>query len=120
MSDSRPTAYLKRSCPFCLKLRIALAEAGQADAVDYVVFDDGDETHQRLRRQMEEAGQQPSFPAVDFGDGKLATGTDDLIARLTGPAGGEGPLVRYYNEGVFKAHGAMFRELRELKAAQTA
>lgn len=117
---TRPTAYLKRACPFCLKFRIALTELGQADAVDYVTFDDGNETHQAMRAKMEAAGQQPSFPAVDFGDGTLVTGTDDLIARFAREAGrapADLPLLRYYEEGVFPAYGRMFRELRELKSA---
>lgn len=116
----RPTAYLKRSCPFCLKLRIFLTEAGLAEAADYVVFDDGDEMHTRLRGEMEAAGQQPSFPAVTFEPGTYVTGTDDLIARFADQAGvaPDGPLLRYYQDGVFKSYGQMFRELRELKAAQ--
>ncbi len=114
----RPVAYLKRSCPFCLKLRIFLTEAGLADQVDYVVFDDGDDTHTRLRAEMEAAGQTPSFPAVAFTPGKLETGTDDLIARFAAEAGARTDghaLLAYYQEGVFKRHGEMFRELRELK-----
>jgi len=119
MNDAVPTAYLKRSCPFCLKLRIALTEAGQADRLRYVVFDDGDETHLRLRGEMEQAGQQPSFPAVEFEPGRYTTGTDDLIARFVDEPGAL-PLLRYYEEGVFQSVGRMFRELRELKAAQSA
>lgn len=116
---ARPKAYLKRSCPYCLKLRIFLTEAGLADGLDYVVFDDGDETHRRLRAAMEAAGQQPGFPAVEFVADTLVTGTDDLIARFAAPAGIDVqalPLLRYYAEGVFARHIEMFRELRELKA----
>lgn len=115
----QPTLYLKKSCPFCLKLRIALTEAGVADRFDYVVFDDGDDTHKALRARMEAAGQQPSFPAAEFEEGgKLETGTDDLIARLAGEDEKSGPLLAYYNDGVFKQYGQMFRELKELKAVQ--
>ena len=116
---SRPKAYLKQSCPFCLKLRIFLTEAGLADGLDYVVFDDGDATHQRLRAQMEAAGQQPGFPAVEFEAGTLETGTDDLIARFAGQAQVDPaslPLLAYYSDGVFRRYGEMFRELRKLKA----
>jgi glutaredoxin len=118
-----PTLYLKKTCPFCLKLRIFLTEAGIANRFNYVVFADGDETHKALRAQMEEAGQQPSFPAAEFTPGKLETGTDDLIARFAGEAGVDPasmPLLAYYQEGVFKQVGQMFRELRELKSAQPA
>lgn len=123
MSDtrSRPKAYLLKSCPFCLKLRIFLTEAGLADRVKYVTFDSGDETHQRLRGEMEAADRKPSFPAVEFEPGRFETGTDDLIARFAGEASvvpDALPLLRYYSEGVFEAYGDMFREMRELKAAQ--
>jgi len=112
-----PSIYLKRSCPYCLKLRIFLTEAGIADRFSYVVFDDGDDTHQALRARMTAAGQKPSFPAVEFAPGTLETGTDDLIARLApdGVDSAELPLLRYYSEGVFPRHIEMFRELRTLK-----
>ena len=118
-----PTIYLKRSCPFCLKLRIFLTEAGMADRFRFIVFDDGDDTHEALRARMEAAGQQPSFPAAELIPGKLETGTDDLIARFAGEGGVDPaamPLLNYYDEGVFKQYGQMFRELRELKSAQPA
>ena len=116
---SSPTVYLKRTCPFCLKLRIFLTEAEIGDDFNYVVFDDGDETHKALRARMQDAGQEPAFPAVDFGDGKMVTGTDDLIARFAAeakvdPAGM--PLLSYYVGGVFPKYGEMFRELRALGA----
>ncbi|MBB5986702.1 glutathione S-transferase N-terminal domain-containing protein [Sphingobium lignivorans] len=120
-SANRPIAYLKRSCPFCLKFRIFLTEAGLADNFTFEIFDDGDETHQALRARMEAAGQQPSFPAVESTPGTIDTGTDDLIARFAGEAGVAPvslPLLDYYANGVFKRHGEMFRELRTLKAQQ--
>jgi len=122
MTDaSLPTLYLKNACPFCLKLRIFLTEAGIADRFNYVVFDDGDETHKALRARMEAAGQQPSFPAAELMPGTLETGTDDLIARFAADAGVDPaslPLLDYYGSGVFKRYGAMFQEIRALKAGQ--
>jgi glutaredoxin len=119
MTDTATTIYLKQSCPFCLKLRIFLTEAGIADTFAFVTFADGDDTHKALRARMEAAGQQPSFPAAELEPGTLTTGTDDLIARFAGEAGVDPatlPLLAYYEQGVFPAYGAMFRELRELKA----
>ena len=113
-----PRIYLKKECPFCLKLRIFLTEAGIADEFDFVVFMDGDETHKALRARMQAAGQEPSFPALELDDGKLVTGTDDLIARFAKDAEvdpAELPLLNYYSEGVFVRYGAMFKELRQLK-----
>lgn len=117
---SQTTIYLKRNCPFCLKLRIFLVEAGIATKFDIVEFGDGDEVHKELRTRLEAAGIEPSFPAVQFPNGDMKTGTDDLI-RLFGEEAAIDPsslpLLQYYSDGVFKRHVEMFKELRELKAA---
>jgi glutaredoxin len=110
--------YLKKTCPFCLKLRIFLTEAGLADRADFTVFADGDATHQSLRERMQAAGQEPSFPVAEFEPGTLSTGTDALIARFAKEGDVEPatlPLLRYYSDGVFQKYGEMFRELRQLK-----
>lgn len=114
----RTRIYLKQTCPHCLRLRIFLTEAGIADRFDFTVFADGDETHKALRARMEAAGQQPSFPAAEIEPGQLTTGTDGLIARFAADAGVDPAglsLLGYYTEGVFRRHGEMFRELRQLK-----
>jgi glutathione S-transferase len=119
MNASAPVkVYLKNTCPFCLKLRIFLTEAGVADRADFVVFQDGDATHQSLRSRMQAAGQEPSFPAAEIEPGKLSTGTDALIAHFakgTGVDPATLALLSYYSEGVFQKYGEMFRELRQLK-----
>jgi len=110
--------YLKKTCPYCLRLRIFLTEAGIADRFDFIVFEDGDETHKALRERMQAAGQEPSFPAADTGSGALATGTDELIARFAKDAGVDPaklPLLAYYTGGVFRRHVEMHKELRQLK-----
>ncbi|MDQ2639117.1 MAG: glutathione S-transferase N-terminal domain-containing protein [Pseudomonadota bacterium] len=117
-SSSRTRIYLKKTCPYCLKLRIFLTEAGIAGNFDFTVFVDGDETHQATRARMQAAGQEPSFPAAEI-DGALVTGSDELIARFARDAGVDPtglPLLTYYSEGVFRRHVEMHRELRELKS----
>lgn len=117
-STTRPRIYLKKTCPYCLRLRIFLAEAGIADRFDFTVFADGDDMHKALRARMEAAGQQPGFPAAEIEPGTLTTGSDDLIARFARDAGVDPaalPLLRYYTDGVFGRHVEMHRELRQLK-----
>lgn len=117
---ARTRIYLKKTCPYCLKLRIFLTEACIAGDFDFAVFVDGDETHQAARARMQAAGQEPSFPAAEI-DGALVTGTDDLIARFADNAGVDPatlPLLNYYSEGVFRRHVEMHRELRERKKGQ--
>lgn len=119
MASTQPIRiHLKKTCPYCLKLRIFLTEAGLAGKFDLRVFEDGDAAHQALRKQMQDAGQEPSFPAAELEPGRLTTGTDDLIARFAREAGIDAaslPLLAYYTEGVFRRHTEMFRELRQLK-----
>lgn len=115
---TRTRVYLKKTCPYCLKLRIFLTEAGIADRFDFTVFVDGDETHESLRTRMKAAGQEPSFPAAEIESGRLTTGTDDLIAHFASGTGVDPsalPLLKYYSEGIFIRHVEMFRELRQLK-----
>lgn len=117
-ATSRTRIFLKKTCPYCLKLRIFLTEAGIAGQFDFAVFDDGDDTHKALRARMQAAGQEPGFPAAEIEAGKLATGSDELIARFAQQAGVDAaklPLLKYYSEGVFIQHIEMFRELRQLK-----
>ncbi|WP_404478069.1 hypothetical protein [Novosphingobium sp. BL-52-GroH] len=115
---SKPILYLKNSCPFCLKLRIFLSEAGLAEGFAFETFDDGDDRHKALRGRFEADGREPSFPALEAGN-SLETGTDDLIARFAGDAGVDAsrlPLLAYYSEGLFKRVGELFLENRALKA----
>jgi glutaredoxin len=118
MTTPKPMVFLKKTCPYCLKLRIFLTEARIADRFAFTVFEDGDDTHKTLRARMEASGQAPGFPAVEMEQGSLITGTDDLIARFASDAGVDAaalPLLSYYSEGVFRRHVEMFRELKQLK-----
>lgn len=117
-ASTRIPVYLKKTCPYCLKLRIFLTEAGIAGRFDFIVFSDGDDTHRALRARMEQAGIKPSFPAAELEPGKLTTGTDELIAHFAREAGVDAsqlPLLAYYSQGVFPRHVEMFQELKKLK-----
>ena len=118
MAD-KPKVYMMIECPYCLKLRVYLNEAGLDDKVEYVVFNSGDDTHQAVRNRMIEAGQKPSFPAAELEEGKLTAESDFLMAHFAGPDGPAPdslPLYRYFMDGVFGRTIAMHKELMELKA----
>lgn len=117
-SSSKATAYLKRTCPFCLKFRIFINESGIEERFQIVVFDDGDTTHQRMRQRFDDAGQKAAFPAVELESGQLDTGTDELIARYAKEANVDPaalPLLAYYEGGVFKKMPELFMENQRLK-----
>lgn len=122
MSDiSNPKIYLLRPCPYCLKLRIFLTEAGMADRFTYVEFESGDTTHEAVRNRMIEAGLKPSFPAAELQEGQFTTESDELISRFAKEAGvdpAKMPLLQYYLGGVFARMGAMRQELNDLKASR--
>ncbi|MBR0551798.1 glutathione S-transferase N-terminal domain-containing protein [Stakelama marina] len=61
---SRPRAWLLKSCPFCLKLRIALHEMGLDDRFDFVLFDHGDDTEADLRRRRSAARTKLGYRAA--------------------------------------------------------
>ncbi len=116
-TDKTPV-YLMIECPFCLKFRIFLNEAGLDDKVELIVFNSGDDTHQATRNRMIEAGQKPSFPAAELEKGKLTAETDFLIEHFSKEYGVDAkalPLLQYYLDGVFGRVGAMHKELAELK-----
>lgn len=119
MTDlTKPKLYLKHTCPFCLKVRIFLTEANLSDQVEFVVFTDGDDTHQALRQRMEANGVKPAFPALEVATNQFKTGTDDLIAKFArdNDVNVESlPLLTYYSTGVFKRMGELFMENRKLK-----
>lgn len=99
------TAYLKRTCPFSLKFRIFISEAGLENRFDIVVFEDNDEMHRRLRQRLGQAGHKPAFPAVETIDGQFRLGSDELIAHYAQEAGIDSeqlPLLNYYVRGVFQ------------------
>ena len=113
----RPRIWLLNSCPFCLKLRIALSEMGMDDRVDYIVFEKGDEAEADLRDRLTQAGIKPSYPAAEVAPGEYAIESDDLIARYAREAGVDPetdlPLLSYYEAGVFPKFLDMFKTLKD-------
>tara|TARA_B100000678_G_scaffold277321_1_gene270970 strand:+ start:1363 stop:1743 length:381 start_codon:yes stop_codon:yes gene_type:complete len=113
----RPRIWLLKSCPFCLKLRIALSEMGMEPRVDYIVFEKGDAAEADLRDRLTKAGIKPSYPAAEVAPGDYATESDDLIARYAREAGVDPetdlPLLDYYRDGVFAKFLDMFQQLKD-------
>ncbi|WNO54947.1 glutathione S-transferase N-terminal domain-containing protein [Stakelama saccharophila] len=119
----RPRAWLLKTCPFCLKLRIALNEMGLDDRFDFTVFEKGDDTEADLRRRLTDAGIKPSYPAVEVAPGEYETESDRLIARYAREAGVDPetdlPLLAYYEAGVFPKFIELFKEHQARADADT-
>lgn len=120
MTDTpfRPRIWLLKSCPFCLKLRIALSEMAMEGRVEYIVFEKGDAVEADLRARLAQARITPSYPAAEVAPGEYATESDDLIARYASEVGVDPetdlPLLRYYSEGVFPKFLDMFQTLKDM------
>ena len=80
-SDFRPLAYLKDRCPWCLKFRLFLLEAGLRDQFEFREFVPGDEREAAIRAELAPHFAKPSFPTVQLAPGVYMRESDDLIAH---------------------------------------
>jgi len=124
MADAfRPTVYLKDKCPFCMKIRIFLLEAGLRDQVTVKDFTPGAETEQQVRDEVSPHLEKVSFPAAEVAPGEFIADSDGIIARLAEGVGvdpGQMPVLKAYLDGPFQSLMNLFRENRELKQQQQA
>jgi len=58
-----PTIFTKHGCPFCLKLRLFLLEAGLLDTVS-LIEGETTEAHQKLAEQLSDHLEKPSFQKI--------------------------------------------------------
>ena len=117
-SDFTPRAILKLDCPFSLKFRIFVTEAGLTDRFRFEVVEDGTPAYDRAKETLEESDAEASFPGVETAPGKYMADSDTLIdhyAREFGIERDDLDLLAYYEEGVFEAMTSLFEENRKLK-----
>ncbi|MGB3625179.1 MAG: hypothetical protein WA989_05115 [Henriciella sp.] len=122
-ADFTPRAILKLACPFSLKFRIFLHEAGLADRFRFDVVEDGTEAYDEAKQTLEDAGTEASFPGVEIAPGEYLSDSDALIDHYAGKFGIDRenlPLLNYYEEGVFKLSVDLFEENQELKEEKAA
>ena len=116
----RPVVYLKEKCPFCMKVRIFLLEAGLQDRVEVKDFAPGTEQEQAIRRELEPRLEKVSFPAAQPEPDQYMTDSDAVIGRLASAFGvaPQGPVLQAYVEGPFQQIMTLFKENMELKKQQ--
>ncbi len=105
-ADFRPIAYLKDGCPWCLKFRLFLLEAGLREHFEFREFVAGDDREAAIREELAPHFAKPSFPTVQIAPGVYMRESDDLIAHYADAYGIDvaslptldqyirGPLVR--------------------------
>jgi glutathione S-transferase len=117
-----PVLYLQQNCPFCLKVRIAVLETGQADAVDLRVFVPGTPEEAAIRAELDGKLAKITFPAALFGPGEYVADSDAIVAALAERAGrrpADMPVYTAYLDAAFQPMMGLFQENKALKAAAT-
>ena len=116
----QPTVYLKQNCPFCMKVRIALLEAGLGDTVQTRNFVPGEPEEDAIRAELAPHLEKVTFPTAQLTPGQYVTESDDIVASLCAIAGTEPsamPVLTNYLEGPFASMMRLYRENSELKKA---
>ncbi len=117
-SDFRPVLYLKDKCPFCLKVRLFLLEAGLLPDVEVREFAPGTEQEQAIKDELGPHLEKVTFPAAQTEPGRYMADSDGIVGHFAGRAGvdpAKMPVLQQYLTGPFTSMMNLFRENRELK-----
>lgn len=112
-----PTIYSKTGCPYCIKLRIFLLEAGLVDGVTFVEGQTPEE-HQKLANFLTERTGKASFPTAEISPGNYLAESDDLVTHFAGIGGLDPrqlPTYQAFNGGLLPRLQEFYREYMELK-----
>lgn len=116
----RPVVFLKENCPFCLKIRIFLLEAGLSSEIDTRNFVPGSEEETVIRAELQPNLEKVSFPAAHLAEGQYVTESDEIIAvlaRLANRNPANMPVYRNYADGAFALAMKLWKENAELRKA---
>ena len=119
-STFKPVVYFKQNCPFCLKARLYLLEAGMVEAVEIRDFVPGSKQEEDIRAELSPHLSKVSFPAAMLEEGHYIAESDDIIAFLAVKSGRDPaslPVLSNYVEGALKPMMKLWKENVELKAA---
>lgn len=124
MSGSKfmPTVYSKTGCPYCIKLRVFLLEAGLLDQVTFVEGKTPEE-HEKLAAFLTERVGKASFPTAEIAPGEFLPESDDLVAHFGASAGVDAaalPTYQAFAGGLLPRLQEFYREFMELKKLQQA
>lgn len=118
MADAfTPVLYVKEGCPFSLKVRLFLLEAGLLDTVK-VVQAVSPEDHRQLADMLITRIGKASFPTAEIAPGQLLTESDALIDHFAKAASVDPvglPTYQAYAASIFPHYLQLYRENAELK-----
>ena len=113
-----PTIYVKEGCPFCMKVRIFMLEAGVLASVQIREFAVGSDEELLIRAELAPHLEKISFPTAMLTPGEYLSESDTIIARFADDAGVDPaklPTLQAYSAGVMPQMLSMYRENMELK-----
>lgn len=119
-TDFKPIVYLKQNCPFCLKVRLFVLEAGMEDDVEIRDHSPGSDQEMVLRAALDPHFEKVSFPAAQLEPGHYIAESDDIVAFLAAKAGRDPSTMtayRNYVDGAFAMSMKLWKENMELKKA---
>ena len=113
-----PVLYLKEKCPFCLKVRLFLLEAGLLGQVKVKEFAPGTDEEQSIKAEVGPHLEKVSFPAAQVAPGQYMNDSDAIIAHFADKAKVDPahmPVLSAYVGGAFKQIMDLYKENMELK-----
>lgn len=114
----RPVLYLKRSCPFCLKVAALLSEVGAFDSLTLRAFWPGDAHEAPIRAELAPHLDKITFPALEVAPGQFIADSDAIVALYAEKAGVDPANLRFYQyvmEGPFRRIREAHQETQALK-----
>lgn len=114
----RPVLYVKDRCPWCLKLRLFLLEAGLSDRFDWRVFAPGDVMEEGIRHELASHFEKVTFPTVEIAPGQFIQDSQAIIdhyAAETGIDPADLPTLDQYVRGPLARLGELRKEIAGLK-----
>ncbi|WP_343608942.1 glutathione S-transferase N-terminal domain-containing protein [Novosphingobium sp.] len=114
----RPVLYLKDRCPWCLKLRLFLLEAGLIGGFELRVFVPGDDQEAAIRAELEPHVEKVTFPIAQIAPGRYLPDSGAIIDHYAQEAGVDVaslPTLDQYVRGPLATMAALRKEIAELK-----
>lgn len=112
-----PVVYVRSGCPYCIKLRLFLLEAGLMDSVTLVEGQTPEE-HQQFAEMLAQKTGKASFPTSEIASGKYMSESEDLVAHFSTLSGKDPADMLTYQDYVgnlLPKLQSLYQENRELK-----
>lgn len=122
MTDTRfkPIVYLKQNCPFCMKVRLFLLEAGMENDVEMRDFVPGTPEEDAIRAEILPHVEKASFPTAQLEPGRYVAESDAIVSLLAKTSGRDPARMTVYCnyvDGPFAMAMSLWKENIELKKA---